>query len=329
MGDSDGGAGDNHVARIHRQTKGDMSMAFAIRGKRLAAVPTGALTSAFILSIVIVCITAVMLGASIVAGIGVATSGASKLWVDIATMVVTLAYVALEISFLIVLFGAVLVVNSISVFDTERFEKRQVRALLRSHTGRWALLWSVAVVAVISTASVEFSGGYVVWLLIQGALVAAGVMACVGLRRIRSSSKQPLLAGLTPEQQDLVVVKPRASPMWNEPLVIQILEADEARNYAHVARQKAKSLQMFGLGIFIVASAFIANSVQLMWELPSERWTGLLPAAVILAALAGWALQESAKRYSVLAERYELRAVELETPIPPSRWWVRLRAARK
>jgi len=305
-------------------------MAFGIRGDRLAVVPTGALTSALIVSVVIVCVTSLLLGASIVAGIGVIASGAATLWIDVATLVVTVEYVAVELLLLLALFGFAMLVTSVSVFEREQAAKRQFSALVRSRTARWMVLWSISLVAAgVLMFSVDRPGRYVAWVVIQGVLVGAGFMACVGLKRLRTSSKRPLLEGLTLEQQDLVFVKPRAAPMWNEPPVTQILLADEARNYAHLARQKAKNLQMFGLGIFIVASAFIANSVQLMWELPSERWTGLLPAGVILAALGGWLLQESAKRYSVLAERYELRAQELDTPIPPSRWWMRLRMAGK
>lgn len=300
-------------------------MAFAIRGGRLAVMPTGALTSAFITAVVVVSITALLLAASIVAGIGVIASGAATIWIEVATLVVTVEYATVELLLLVAFIGVAMLVNSYSVFDAEHAGKRQFRALLRSHTARWVMLWFVSLISAgILTVAVGTAGRYVAWLLVQGVLVGAGVMACIGLKRLRTSSKRPLLDGLTLEQQNLVFVKPRSGPLWNEPPVAQILDADEARNYAHLARQKAKSLQVSGLGVFIVASAFIANSVQLMWELPSERWTSILPACVILAALGGWLLQDSAKRYIVLAERYDARALELDRSMQPARWWARL-----
>lgn len=191
--------------------------------------------------------------------------------------------------------------------------RNHLAALLRSRTGRYAILAAVA--SIVLMALIDYPLGDVHALsviVLASALIVVDVLAFRGLTHISRTSRAAAFYHDMAEDEKSIADRPWPTsrrPSFPDPS--QVASAEDARRYLRRAKDAAELHVWTGAGIIVVFTAFIGTSLSATWEQPGPGPMIAVYVVLGFTALGFW-LQRRARSYRALADDFAARASDLE-----------------
>lgn len=287
-------------------------MAFTTRSGRTVAVGTGAMTTAFTLTMFSLFLLLPVV-AIVVAWLIWLTVEPMQFEIEhVLPQMMTLGVSALGLAMLLQIMAMVCGFTAF-IGPKNRF-RDQLIAAIQSRTGRRSLA-AIALVIILMFLMryLPFDDTPPIVIVLTVVLVIIEIALVRSLFRLRKSSRaRPYFDNLSELQKD------RADITW--PIRVRpsfanledVSSPADAERYARRARDAAELHTWIGAGIIVVFTAFVGMSIAATWESPES--TGPLPTLMVLGFIGlGYWIQRRSRVYRSLAEDYMRHRQDLES----------------